>query len=90
MSHRNRSICCCDDPDTLGTCFTGFGAVPKTTFDPNTTCSSEAPPVIEFNRFDNWDLCSHDNEEELLVKIDRSPWSAETVATGYPSEVCHF
>ena len=49
MSHRYRSSCCCDSPDTLGTCFTGFGAVPKTGLNVDNCNSGHT----EFNRFDN-------------------------------------
>ena len=84
MSHRYRSSCCCDSPDTLGTCFTGFGAVPKTGLNVDNCNSGHT----EFNRFDNWEVCGHDNQEELLVKIDRSPWTADTVVGAYPSDPC--
>lgn len=84
MSHRYRSSCCCDSPDTLGTCFTGFGAVPKTGLNVD-NCNSVH---TEFNRFDNWEVCGHDNQEELLVKIDRSPWVADSVVGVYPVDVC--
>ena len=88
MSHRRKSACCCEDaPEVpLGTCFTGFGAVPKTNFNP--PCS---PGSGGFNRHDNWELCSHNNrDEEVLLALERKAWSSTSVAVtpSNPSGSC--
>jgi len=89
MSHRYKSTCCCEDnPEVVGTCFTGFGAVPKTPYAPvNTGCSDDNIPNSDFNRFDNWELCGHDNEEEILFKIDRGSWKSVTTAF-HSGDIC--
>ena len=90
MSHRNRSSCCCDEENVIGTCFSGWGAVPKTP-GPGGKCSNANAggiPGSNNNRFDNWELCAHDNDEEVLLQINRNAWSSVTATGLYGSDPC--
>ena len=85
MSHRYKSSCCCGEEETVGICFTGFGAVPKTPFSPDNSCTDTES---FFNRFDNWEMCSHDNDEEILLQVNRKAWRSLTATGAIGSDPC--
>ena len=83
MTNRYRSSCCCSETENQSVCFTGFGAVPKTQYRPDSCRSSLTAPSGMFNRHDNWSFCVHDTEEELVCVIERTAFkSASEIAYG--------
>ena len=92
MTHRRKSSCCCDAEQ--GPCFLGFGTVPKTIYDrsqfiscPNDGTISKPTDEWRRNPHDNWSFCDPKKEEELVLFIQRDPYSWDsycTVSTPYP------
>lgn len=72
MTNRYRSSCCCDEQLT-SVCFNGFGAVPKTAYSPmQEACIKSSVGTDGFNKWDNWNFCLHDKQEEVLAYSERT------------------
>ena len=82
MSHRYRSSCCCGE-EKASPCFFGWGAPPKTIYDPAIIPGldsawdgipngyADITGKTLANIHDNWEFCSDSTEDELVFVIER-------------------